>query len=126
MAGVDLATVNYRGIGPALVDLLSGRVEVIFTSIASTIDLIRSGKLRSLAVTTAKRMDGAHDLRLASGSRCIRTCCGTPAALRWSMPATRRTLCTSEKSNSVLLDGFLHQRMKRVTGRDRDWNAKPA
>jgi tripartite-type tricarboxylate transporter receptor subunit TctC len=57
MAGVDLVTVNYRGIGPALVDLLGGRVEVIFTSIASTIDLIRSGKLRSLAVTTAKRMD---------------------------------------------------------------------
>src|SRR6516225_6281502 len=57
MAGIDLVTVNYRGIGPALVDLLSSRVEVIFTSIASTIDLIRSGKLRSLAVTTANRMD---------------------------------------------------------------------
>ena len=62
MAGVDLATVNYRGIGPALVDLLSGRVEVIFTSIASTIDLIRSDKLRSLAVTTAKRMDVLPDV----------------------------------------------------------------
>jgi tripartite-type tricarboxylate transporter receptor subunit TctC len=62
MAGVDLATVNYRGIGPALVDLLSGRVEVIFTSFASTIDLIRSGKLRSLAVTTAKRMDVLPDM----------------------------------------------------------------
>jgi tripartite-type tricarboxylate transporter receptor subunit TctC len=36
MAGVDLVTVNYRGIGPPLLDLISGRVEVIFTSIAST------------------------------------------------------------------------------------------
>jgi tripartite-type tricarboxylate transporter receptor subunit TctC len=62
MAGVDLVTVNYRGIGPALVDLLSGRIEVIFTSIASTVDLIRSGKLRSLAVTTAKRMDVLPDV----------------------------------------------------------------
>ena len=62
MAGVDLVTVNYRGIGPASVDLLSGRVEVLFTSIASTIDLIRSGKLRSLAVTTAKPMDVLPDL----------------------------------------------------------------
>ena len=62
MAGVDLATVNYRGIGPALVDLLIGRVEVIFTSFASTIHLIRSGKLRSLAVTTAKRMDVLPDM----------------------------------------------------------------
>jgi tripartite-type tricarboxylate transporter receptor subunit TctC len=62
MAGVDLVTVNYRGIGPALVDLISGRVELIFTSIASTIDFIRSGKLRSLAVTTAKRMDVLPDV----------------------------------------------------------------
>jgi len=62
MAGVDLVTVNYRAIGPALVDLLSGRVEVIFTSIASTIDLIRPGKLRSLAVTTAERMDVLPDV----------------------------------------------------------------
>jgi tripartite-type tricarboxylate transporter receptor subunit TctC len=57
MAGVDLVTVNYRGIGPALLDLISGRVEVIFTSIASTIEYIRSGKLRPLAVTTAQRID---------------------------------------------------------------------
>src|SRR5262252_9325835 len=62
MAGVDLVTVNYRGIGPPLVDLVSGRIEVIFTSIASTIDLIRSGKLRSLAVTTANRMDVLPDV----------------------------------------------------------------
>jgi tripartite-type tricarboxylate transporter receptor subunit TctC len=66
-AGVDLVTVNYRGIGPALVDLLSGRVEVIFTSIASTIDLIRSGKLRSLAVTTSKRMDMLPDVPFFPG-----------------------------------------------------------
>ena len=62
MAGVDLVTVNYRGIGPALVDLLSGQVQVIFTSIASTIDLIRSGKVRPLAVTTAKRMGVLPDV----------------------------------------------------------------
>ena len=48
MASVDLVTVDYRGIGPALLDLMSGRVEVIFTSVASTIDLIRSGKLRPI------------------------------------------------------------------------------
>jgi tripartite-type tricarboxylate transporter receptor subunit TctC len=62
MANVDLVTVNYRGIGPALLDLISGRVEVIFTSIASTIDFIRSGKLRPLAVTTAKRMEVLRDV----------------------------------------------------------------
>jgi tripartite-type tricarboxylate transporter receptor subunit TctC len=62
MASVDLVTVNYRGIGPALLDLMSGRVEVIFTSVASTIDFIRSGKLRPLAVTTGKRMDVLPDV----------------------------------------------------------------
>ena len=62
MAGVDLVTVNYRGIGPALLDLISGRVEVIFTSIASTIEYIRSGKLRPLAVTTAQRIDLLPDV----------------------------------------------------------------
>jgi tripartite-type tricarboxylate transporter receptor subunit TctC len=62
MAGVDLVTVNYRGIGPALLDLISGRVEVIFTSIASTIEYIKSGKLRPLAVTTAQRIDLLPDV----------------------------------------------------------------
>ena len=62
MAGVDLVTVNYRGIGPPLLDLISGRVEVIFTSIASTIEYIRSGKLRPLAVTSAQRTDLLPDV----------------------------------------------------------------
>ncbi len=55
--GVDLVTVNYRGAGPALLDLISGRVEVMIISVASTLDYIRAGKLRALAVTTDKRMD---------------------------------------------------------------------
>jgi tripartite-type tricarboxylate transporter receptor subunit TctC len=62
MAGVDLVTVNYRGIGPVLLDLISGRMEVSFTSIASTIDYIRSGKLRPLAVTSAQRIDVLPDV----------------------------------------------------------------
>ena len=55
MAGVDLASVAYRGGGPALVDLLGGQVQVMFESIASSIAYIRAGKLRALAVTTATR-----------------------------------------------------------------------
>ena len=62
MAGVDLVTVNYRGIGPPLLDLIGGRVEVIFSSIASTIEYIRSGKLRPLAVTSAQRIDLLPDV----------------------------------------------------------------
>jgi tripartite-type tricarboxylate transporter receptor subunit TctC len=62
MAGVDLVTVNYRGAGPALLDLMSGRVEVIFISVASSIGYIRSGKLSPLAVTSASRMDVLPDV----------------------------------------------------------------
>jgi tripartite-type tricarboxylate transporter receptor subunit TctC len=55
MAGVDLVTVHYRGAGPALPDLMSGRVDVMFDPIASSIGYIRAGKLRPLGVTTAAR-----------------------------------------------------------------------
>jgi tripartite-type tricarboxylate transporter receptor subunit TctC len=62
MAGINLVTVNYRGAGPALPDLMSGRVEVMFDPVASTIGYIRSGKLRPLGVTTATRMDVLPDV----------------------------------------------------------------
>ena len=62
MAGVDLVTVHYRGAGPALPDLMSGRVEVMFDPVASSIGYIRAGKLRPLGVTTATRMDVLPDV----------------------------------------------------------------
>jgi tripartite-type tricarboxylate transporter receptor subunit TctC len=55
MAGVNLVHVPYRGNGAAVTDLLGGQVEVMFVSTSSSIEYIRSGKLRSLAVTTAMR-----------------------------------------------------------------------
>jgi tripartite-type tricarboxylate transporter receptor subunit TctC len=57
MAGVNLVTVHYRGGGPALPDLMNGRVEVMFDPIESSIGYIRAGKLRPLGVTTATRID---------------------------------------------------------------------
>jgi tripartite-type tricarboxylate transporter receptor subunit TctC len=53
MAGVDIVHVPYRGTPPALTDLISGQVEVMFDNISSSIEHIRAGKLRALAVTTA-------------------------------------------------------------------------
>jgi tripartite-type tricarboxylate transporter receptor subunit TctC len=55
MAGLDIASVPYRGGGPALADLLGGQVQVMFPTTASSIEHIRTGKLRALAVTTAAR-----------------------------------------------------------------------
>jgi tripartite-type tricarboxylate transporter receptor subunit TctC len=53
MTGVNLAHVPYRGAGPALVDLLGGQVQVMFATMSSSIEYVRGGKLRALAVTTA-------------------------------------------------------------------------
>ena len=55
MAGVDLVTVQYRGGGPALPDLLSGQCQVMFDSIVSSIEHIRADRLRALAVTSTNR-----------------------------------------------------------------------
>jgi tripartite-type tricarboxylate transporter receptor subunit TctC len=57
MAGVKMPNVSYRGEAPAVVDLLGGQVQVVFSTPGSVISAIKSGTLRALAVTSAKRMD---------------------------------------------------------------------
>jgi tripartite-type tricarboxylate transporter receptor subunit TctC len=55
MAGIDMVHVPYRGGGPALTDLLGGQVQVMFPGTVASIEYIRAGRLRALAVTTATR-----------------------------------------------------------------------
>jgi tripartite-type tricarboxylate transporter receptor subunit TctC len=62
MAGVDLVTVNYRGTGPALPDLIGGQVQVMFDLVVSSVEQIRAGRLRPLGVTTAARIDSLPDV----------------------------------------------------------------
>jgi len=62
MTGVDMAHVPYRGGAPALVDLLSGRVQVRFGVLPESIGYIKEGKLRALAVTTAARSEFLPDV----------------------------------------------------------------
>jgi tripartite-type tricarboxylate transporter receptor subunit TctC len=62
MAGVDIVHVPYRGGGPALVDLLGGQVQMMFGVLASSIEYIRAGKLRPLAVSTATRAEALPEL----------------------------------------------------------------
>jgi tripartite-type tricarboxylate transporter receptor subunit TctC len=57
MAGIDMVHVPYRGGAPAMIDLLGGRVQVMFDTIPQAIDYIRDGRLRALAVTTATRSE---------------------------------------------------------------------
>jgi tripartite-type tricarboxylate transporter receptor subunit TctC len=62
MTDVSLVHVPYRGNGPALTALLGGQVEVLFATLASSVEFIRTGKLRGLAVTTAMRSEALPDL----------------------------------------------------------------
>lgn len=62
MTGVDMLHVPYRGAAPALNDILSGQMQVMFDAIPSSIGHIRAGTLRPLAVTTAVRWEGLPDI----------------------------------------------------------------
>ena len=62
MAGVDIVHVQYRGAPQALTDLPAGQVQVYFASTTVSIEHIRTGKLRVLAVTTTKRSESLQDI----------------------------------------------------------------
>ena len=61
MAGVNMIHVPYRGDAPALTDLLAGQVQLCFSGLVSSIEYIRTGKVRALAVTTAKDIPTVGD-----------------------------------------------------------------
>jgi tripartite-type tricarboxylate transporter receptor subunit TctC len=66
MAGVNMVHIPYRGSAPALTELLGGQVQVMFPGPADSIEFIRAGKLRALAVTTATRSEMLPDIPTVS------------------------------------------------------------
>jgi len=62
MAGVKITHVTYRGTGPALTDLLGGRLQVMFDNLTSSVEHIRANRLRALAVTTTARSEALPDI----------------------------------------------------------------
>ena len=88
MTGVDLVHVPYRGGAPALTDLMGGQVQLMFSVMPETIEFIRAGKLRALAVTTASRSEQLPEVPSvseflpgyeASSWYCVSAPKGTPA-----------------------------------------------
>jgi tripartite-type tricarboxylate transporter receptor subunit TctC len=62
MAGVDMVHVPYKGAGPALVDVIAGHVPIMFDNLPPSLEQIRAGKLRGLAVTTKERAAAVPEL----------------------------------------------------------------
>jgi tripartite-type tricarboxylate transporter receptor subunit TctC len=62
MTGVNMVHVPYRGAAPALTDLISGQVQVMFGPLPPSIEFVRAGKLRALAVTTMTRSEALPDV----------------------------------------------------------------
>ena len=62
MTGVNMLHVPYRGEAPALTDLIAGQVQVVFASMTGSLELVRSGQLRALAVTSTDRIAALPDI----------------------------------------------------------------
>jgi tripartite-type tricarboxylate transporter receptor subunit TctC len=62
MTGTDLTHIPYRGAAPAVTDLLAGQIQVAFTEMATSLGHIKAGRLRALAVTTARRSEALPDI----------------------------------------------------------------
>jgi tripartite-type tricarboxylate transporter receptor subunit TctC len=71
MAGVNMIHVPYRGAAPAIADLIAGQVQVMFGTMPASIEQIRAGKLRALAVTTANRSEALMTSQLLYWSASI-------------------------------------------------------
>jgi tripartite-type tricarboxylate transporter receptor subunit TctC len=66
ITGIDMTHVPYRGAGPATTDLLGGQVQIMFIALPPSLEHIRAGRLRALAVTTATRFEALPDIPPAS------------------------------------------------------------
>jgi len=60
--GIDLTHVPYRGAAPAVTDLIGGQIQVAFTELATSLQYVKAGRLRALAVTTAARVEALPDV----------------------------------------------------------------
>jgi tripartite-type tricarboxylate transporter receptor subunit TctC len=93
MTGVSMVHVPYRGAGPALTDLLGGQVQLNFAPLAASIEYIRAGKLRALAVTTRSRSEALPDIPTVGIScQASRRAYGSASVRRRTLPPRSSTL----------------------------------
>jgi len=104
MAGVNLTHIPYRGLAPAVTDLLGGQVQAIFSTMPPVIEHIKAGTLRGLAVTSAARYDALPDLPTISN-----TLPGYEAAITFGLGAPKDTPADiidriNKETNAALAD----------------------
>jgi len=113
MAGINMVHVPYRGDAPALIDVLGGHVQIYFSSLSGSIDHIRSGKLRALAVTGATRSEAMPEI--PSVGEFIP---GYEASGFWGIAAPRGTpkevIETLKETNASLADPNLQARFSEM------------
>ena len=116
MTGVEMLHVPYRGSAPMLIDLLSGQVQVAFDNLPASIEHIRSGKLRPLAVTTATRSEALSNVPALGetvpgfeSSACIGVAApkGTPAEIINNL---------NKEVNAALADPKIKARFAELSG----------
>jgi tripartite-type tricarboxylate transporter receptor subunit TctC len=111
MAGVNMIHVPYRGSPPALTDLLGGQVQLYFANMGGAIEHVRTGKLRALAVITAKRSEALPDLPTVG-----EFVPGYEASSVWGLGAPRNTPVEvvdilNKKINAALADPKMKARL---------------
>ena len=116
MTGVNLVHVPYRGSAPALTDLLAGQVQVLFDNLPGSIGHIKTGKVRALGVTAAKRVPSLPDVPTIA-----ETVPGYEASVFYGMAAPKGTppevvATLNSAVNAVLADPKLQARMAELGG----------
>ena len=116
MTGIKLVHVPYRGNAPALTDLIAGQVQLVFPSSASSIEHVRTGKVRGLAVTGLTRLDALPDLPTVADS-----VPGYEASSLYGIGAPRNTPAEvidrlNKEVNAALADPKLKARLADLGG----------
>jgi tripartite-type tricarboxylate transporter receptor subunit TctC len=116
MTGIKLVHVPYRGNAPALTDLIAGQVQLLFPSSASSIEHVRTGQVRGLAVTGSTRLDALPDLPTVADS-----VPGYEASSLYGIGAPRNTPAEvidrlNKEVNAALADPKLKARLADLGG----------
>ena len=116
MAGLKMQNVPYRGEVLALADLIAGQVQVVFASVPASVQHIRAGKIRALAVTTATRAEVLPDVPIAADF-----VPGYESSTWYGIGATRKTPADiiarlNREINAGLADWALRGRLAELGG----------